>query len=68
MMQTADWMTVFLITTLASWMAAGVMAIFGVHEEVRHPAATQVAERLMAGFMFIGATSIICVIVASVIS
>ncbi|MBB3595952.1 hypothetical protein FHX08_006372 [Rhizobium sp. BK529] len=49
-------------------MAAGAMAIFGVHESVRHPAATHAAELLMAGFMVIGATSITLVILMLALS
>ena len=67
-MHAPDWMTIFSVASLASWMAAGAMAIFGVHESVRHPAATHAAELLMAGFMVIGATSITLVILMSALS
>ena len=67
-MHAADWMTIFSSITLACWMAAGATAIFGVHKEVRHPAATHAAEWLMAGFMLIGATSVTMIILLSALS
>ena len=65
-MNAADWMTIFSATTLVSWLAAGIVGLFGVQEQLRRPVATHAIDLAMASLMIIGMISIIAMIVASV--
>ncbi|MBB3660850.1 hypothetical protein FHX15_006122 [Rhizobium sp. BK650] len=48
-MDAMNWMTVLSAVALASWMVAGAMAIFDIHQQLRHPTGSHVAELLMGG-------------------
>ncbi|MBW9052457.1 hypothetical protein [Rhizobium mesosinicum] len=66
-MDAVNWRTVLSAVALASWMVAGTIAIFDIHQQLRHPTASHVAEWLTGGFILVG-TSITFIILASALT
>ena len=64
-MDAMNWMTVLSAVALASWMVAGAMAIFDIHQQLRHPTGSHVAELLMGGSMLVGTFVTIIILVSA---